>query len=412
MDWQIFEGTQTDILPRMELREAIDAATQILNEERTRPTIHYLEPAPWTHPPSVRLLNLPAQRKMHPRPAVETPNIYEFQGVNFELLLNIYGQMREEDREQMIEFLLHRIDGSPHLGLGNRSDYLFPTFMGKVSELPLIAEFCIRTGNIEVFFAATANVTRPTVPLAIMMMQLEEAVALNWNLFSNEQLGKIMTWLAPMREIADRQTHKSRGSVGKMIENPHYKPGSERQANEIVGCIDSINEACRQARYWYLRGALQRNINLEIESDKVKVEGFLTKLGFDNSLMHSLNEAEKNFTPSANPFELKNCLGHLRSFFEHMHREAATKIAPNRGKAAPQDFNNTMQLLRSQDYMTDQQDKFARGLFTLLSDEGVHPLMAERVFARLLRNMVIEYGFMFLTVMDNKGIKLRAKGLS
>jgi len=41
-----------------------------------------------------------------------------------------------------------------------------------------------------------------------------------------------------------------------------------------------------------------------------------------------------------------------------------------------------------------------------LSDEGVHPLIAEKEFARLLRNMVIEYGLMFLTMLEKKGIKI------
>ena len=47
------------------------------------------------------------------------------------------------------------------------------------------------------------------------------------------------------------------------------------------------------------------------------------------------------------------------------------------------------------------------GLYTLLSNEGVHPLIAEREFARLLRNMVIEYQFMFLTMLQKKGITIR-----
>ena len=39
------------------------------------------------------------------------------------------------------------------------------------------------------------------------------------------------------------------------------------------------------------------------------------------------------------------------------------------------------------------------------------PLMAERVFARLPRNKVIEYGYMFITVMEAKAIELRTKPL-
>jgi hypothetical protein len=41
-----------------------------------------------------------------------------------------------------------------------------------------------------------------------------------------------------------------------------------------------------------------------------------------------------------------------------------------------------------------------------LSDEGVHPLIAEKEFARLLRNVVIEYGLMFLTMLEKKGIRI------
>ena len=65
--------------------------------------------------------------------------------------------------------------------------------------------------------------------------------------------------------------------------------------------------------------------------------------------------------------------------------------------------------LKHKSFLTEQQEKFARGLYTLLSDEGVHPLIAEREFARLLRNMVIEYGLMFLTMLQKKGITLQAQ---
>jgi len=35
-----------------------------------------------------------------------------------------------------------------------------------------------------------------------------------------------------------------------------------------------------------------------------------------------------------------------------------------------------------------------------LSDTGVHPLVAEREYARLMRNMSIEYGLLLLTKVD------------
>jgi hypothetical protein len=46
---------------------------------------------------------------------------------------------------------------------------------------------------------------------------------------------------------------------------------------------------------------------------------------------------------------------------------------------------------QEQGYLSEKQRKFARELGGLLSDEGVHALIAELEFARLLRN-IIGYG--------------------
>jgi len=39
--------------------------------------------------------------------------------------------------------------------------------------------------------------------------------------------------------------------------------------------------------------------------------------------------------------------------------------------------------------------------------KSVHPLTADREYARLLRNVTIEYGVMFLTVLDKRASKSR-----
>jgi hypothetical protein len=52
------------------------------------------------------------------------------------------------------------------------------------------------------------------------MLEVEEAIALNFNFFSEAELESIPAWLLPLREIAQLQTYSSKGSVGKMVENP------------------------------------------------------------------------------------------------------------------------------------------------------------------------------------------------
>jgi hypothetical protein len=151
---------------------------------------------------------------------------------------------------------------------------------------------------------------------------------------------------------------------------------------------------------------LQQNINVVVENDRAKIENFLTKLGFSAQMMQALNEAEKDYRDSESPFELKNALTHLRGFIEHLHLEAAQHIAKTVPGSA-HDWDTSTAFLRKEGYITVQQEKFACGIYALISDEGVHPLMSERVFARVLRNVIIEYGFMFLTIMGDKGVNLK-----
>jgi hypothetical protein len=240
-----------------------------------------------------------------------------------------------------------------------------------------------------------------------MMIQLEETLALNWDLFSDDQLKRVPWWLAPLRKTADRQTHKARGPKGgPMMANPHYITGHEGEANQIVRSIDGISKECEQARFWYLKGALQRTVNLEVESDKAKVEGFLSTLGFSNDMTNALNAAENDYRSTTSPFELKSCLGHMRSFLEHLHREAAKSVAAATGKTVVDRWGDATVFLRQQGYFTQQHEAFITALYTLISDTSVHPLGVERQYARLLRNVVIEYGLMFLTVLTERGVRV------
>ena len=167
----------------------------------------------------------------------------------------------------------------------------------------------------------------PSAGVAIMLIEIEEILSLNFNLFSPAQINSLRNSLAPLREMAELQTYSARGSVGKMVENPAYRPGREKEGSEIVDAIDAIVQQCNQARYFYLKNVLQQNTNLEVESDKTKVVGFLDSLGFDPLLTASLAKAEELYLSSSNAFDLKSCLGHIRSFYEHLNIDAGQAFA-------------------------------------------------------------------------------------
>jgi hypothetical protein len=406
----------------MDLSEALEKATRILTEEQVQPTLGYkyvsdswpsnqryrqydLQKQGYTAATAAQI-GLDTERDQRPRLVYEDPKLYVFESINFNLLINIFSQVAEDDRPLFVSRLLELVRqpiAAPALKRGKH----FPSFHGKTSALALLAEFCVRTGHLKELLAATAEVKRPTASVAIMLKEIEEMIALNFNLFSDNELASLPSDIAKLRETAELQTYASRGPQGgPRTSNPHYRPGSEDDGNEIVAAIDGIVEECRKARFWYLKGALQELPNLEIESDTLKVEGFLVKLGFSADMVKALNAAESDYKSTASAFGLKNCLGHLRSFLEHLHRQSVKSIAAATGQTIVDRWGEATAYLRQQGYFTKQHETFVASLYTLLSDESVHPLMADREYARLLRNVVIEYGVMFLTVLDKRGVKI------
>ena len=393
----------------MNLHDALEKAARILEEEHAQPTLTYLYTADtwpskyWAKQfdpkykgwmPSVAVMSfLLEERQKRPRYVYEDPTLFAFVSTNFDLLVKIISQISEGDRESFISSLLHHV----RKPLGKQP----------VKGSALLVEFCIRTGHLKELVAATSEPEFPTISLANMTRQIEEMIALNFNLFSDSDLVSLSSGLAHLYDIARRQTYSAIGSRGgPMKKNPHYVAGFSEAGKEIAAAIEGIREECRKARYFYLKGALQELPNLEIESDKLKVEGFLLKLGFNATMVQSLNAAESDYKSTATAFELKNCLGHLRSFLEHLHRKSAKAIANAAKEAVADKWGDATLFLRQQGYFTKQQEAFSASLYTLLSDESVHPLTTDREYARLLRNVVIEYGVMFLTVLDKRGVKI------
>jgi hypothetical protein len=406
----------------MNYTEALDTLNRILHEERLRPTTGYtddytefwgkLKGQPVVNMlgpqnPSVARPSVAELRKQKQRLVSEQPDFYAFGGANYDLLVLLFSQVPTDVRDQLFTSLFSTIAAGGYYV--RKQVHHFPSYEGFVSDLPLIAEFCIRNGHAERVFSTAAAANYPTLGLAIMLMQLEETIALNSTLFSSQELRKIPEWLAPLRETAYLQTHSAKGSIGKMVPNPHYKSGREKEANQIVESIDGMTAECNQAIFFHLRGALQKTRNLEVESDKSKVEGYLKSLGFDPILQQALDQAEKEFRDDATGFELKTCMGHLRSFLEQLHDQACTAIAaPETAITEYNKWGLTIAFLKKNDYLSSQEEKLVSGIHAIMSEDGVHPLIAEREYVRLLRNMVIEYGLLLLSILEKKGISIRA----
>jgi hypothetical protein len=71
----------------------------------------------------------------------------------------------------------------------------------------------------------------------------------------------------------------------------------------------------------------------------------------------------------------------------------------------PTQWGSGLTYLRQNNILSDAEGRFVTGLNTLISDTAVHPIVAEREYARLARNVVIEYALLFLRKREKLQLK-------
>ena len=174
---------------------------------------------------------------------------------------------------------------------------------------------------------------------------------------------------------------------------------------ELEASSKAIAEQCRKARYLYLKGSLSEGLNLEVNQDKTVVEEYLQRYGLPLALIGSLNEAERLYREGSTPFQFKSCLGHLRSFLESVHSEVMPSVHAQFRGQLPNRWGEGLAYLRENGVLSGAEEHFVASLYTLISDEGVHPLVSEKEYARLARNFVVEYSLLFLRKVEKLGIK-------
>jgi hypothetical protein len=382
----------------MDLQDAIDKAGQILDEERHKPTVEY-EQSPSYAAFAAAAAHHPLldSRSWRPRAISENPEQFQYKSTNYDLLCAILDQVPEHDRPKLFATLRSRLSNARafHRKSGTVREAGSSTHCS--SELPLVAEFLVRRGDKQLFIRALSKAA-PSPGLTLLLMQLEDMIAFNFTLFSDEEYAQLPTSIAGVRQ-----------TVADLQERP--RPTSTIESNtihhvlrEVPELCDSVEEGCRKARYLYVKGSLLPGVNLEVNQDKSKVRSFLKKLGFTHLLIESLEEAERLYRTATTPFDHKSSMGHLRSFLEGLHLQACDRVNKKFGGSLPTKWGEALKYLRDHDVLSKSEEQFAAQFYVLMSDSGVHPLVAEREYARLMRNMSIEYGLLLLTKLDKLGL--------
>jgi hypothetical protein len=245
----------------------------------------------------------------------------------------------------------------------------------------------------------------------MLLRHVEEIVSLNFTALADADYDTLASSVSNLKETTKRKLEKLRAVNLRQEDWPGIGTLNPfTYGVEIMAAADSIKEQCRKARYFYLKASLAEGFNLEVNQDKEAVKGYLITFGFNKTLAACLNEADELYRQTATPFDLKGSIGHLRSFLEKLHAEAMPALQAKLGGVAPQNWDDGQRYLREHNVITQSEEGFSASLYTLISDQGIHPIIAEREYARLARNMVIEYALLFLRKLEKLGFKAVTAG--
>ena len=156
-------------------------------------------------PSMAAAMGLTRMRTRRPREVEENPRLFVFESVNFNLLLTILGQVAPESRTAFIAGLLKPMLATVPTNAGQST---FPSWRHETSSLSLLAEFCIRNGYVQALLDATLELKMPSAGVAVMLMEIEEMISLNFNIFSRAQIDNLPRALAHLRH-GDLRVHAS-----------------------------------------------------------------------------------------------------------------------------------------------------------------------------------------------------------
>ncbi len=396
----------------MELFALIGKVDQILDEERSSPTVEYSRRLVGAKPNDLMghfadnlnrtagVFELRDIRSKRPQQVQIDPDKWQFKSVNYSLLCALISRAPEEARPAISSYVLSRLTRDP--GCGRSKVPVHPSWNGFVSEYPLIAEFCVRNGLGRDFFRVLSEL-EPSPGHAVLLRHLEDMVALNFTVLTDQDYLVLDNAITNFGRTAGSryQVEKHAGTTG----------GEKVQLyREILESGNGIREECRKARYFYLKGFLLEGFNLEVNQDKVTVESYLKAQGFSDGLIECLNRADQLYQDASDGFDFKSSMAHLRSFMEELHSEGLVKLRIAVPGPKSRKWGKGLDCLREKGVLLKPEEEYAAALFTLLSDTGVHPIFAEKEYARLARNVVIEYALLFLRKLDKLKPKLTKRG--
>jgi hypothetical protein len=231
----------------MNLHESILLAQKVLEEERVSPTVRYMlrEPVVGAFAPAALAL---AEKGRHPRTVCERPGIHRFTSENFKLLAGFYAELADSDKSRFVDVLASRITDGRAYRNASKDVVGTGSWNHCTSELPLIAEFLVRQKQVAALLAALPKAPiRPA--LTLLLLQLEELIALDFTLLSDSDYGTLREAVSALLPTVDALNQQGRISDTKESNTRYHL------VRELPPLCHSIAEMCRKAVFLRLKTA-------------------------------------------------------------------------------------------------------------------------------------------------------------
>jgi hypothetical protein len=185
--------------------------------------------------------------------------------------------------------------------------------------------------------------------------------------------------------------------VDQLRQNPNQFTENDLAGLTIYLGPPEILNAVRLARRVRVKQEAQKLLSnpRELNQDLTRVKERISAYNFSPGLNDALEKVDEEFG-KGDGFDQSAMIKHLRTFFEKLHAEVATKF--HEAMPAMKDgtklteCQNVIDFLQRKDVISAKTQRLGRALYAILSEKGVHALESTREYVRLCRNMVVEYG--------------------
>ena len=170
--------------------------------------------------------------------------------------------------------------------------------------------------------------------------------------------------------------------------------------DSLVNIMNGVGENITRIRYERLRGNLLQGVNPEINTDREVLISRMEQLGFRAEIVEALHNLDLKIMAAGTRFDFKGCMDAIRTIYEEIVEDAATKAAAKIGSTVPsgkvKDFQPWKDLLRTAGVLTVEEADLFQKMYNYFSNIGTHQLGSEQEHVRVAKNTVIEWGVLLV----------------